>query len=128
VSLDDCGELPLILPSRSHGLREMIERFAKAQGTSLHVAVEMDSLTQIKELVARGSGYSILAHAATQREVANKELVLIPIENPAIRRTVYLIRNPVRPVSRAVLEIERLTVKIVHELVRKGHWWGTLTD
>lgn len=127
VTLEECGKLSMILPSRSHGLREMIERFAKAHGVSLEVAVEMDSLTQIKELVARGSGFSVLAHAATQREVAKKELVLVPIRSPAIRRTVYLIRNPARHVTRAVLEVERLTIEIVRELVRKGYWWGQLT-
>lgn len=128
VTLEECSKLGLILPSRSHGLRELIERFAKAEGVDLQVAVEMDALTQIKELVARGSGFSILAHAAARREVAARELVLVPIVNPTIRRTVYLVRNPVRPVSRAVLEIERVTQEIVRELVRKGHWWGKLTD
>lgn len=128
VTLEECSKLNMILPSRTHGLREMIERFAKAHGVSLQVAVEMDALTQIKDLVARGSGYSVLAHAATQREVAKKELVLVPIRSPAIRRTVYLIRNPARRVTRAVSEVERLTIEIVRELVRKKHWWGTLID
>lgn len=126
VSLRACAELPLILPNRSHGLRETIERFARGEGVELNVALEMDSLPQIKELVARGSGYSILAHSAARRELESREVVLVPIDKPVMRRTVHLVRNPVRPATRAVHEVERLALEIVAELVRKGFWRGEL--
>ncbi|RXL95924.1 LysR family transcriptional regulator, partial [Citrobacter sp. AAK_AS5] len=83
------------MPNRSHGLRETIERFARGEGVELNVALEMDSLPQIKELVARGSGYSILAHSAARRELESREVVLVPIDKPVMRRTVHLVRNPV---------------------------------
>lgn len=124
VTLREAAALPLVLPSRSHGLRERIEASARAVGVDLNVTIEMDSLVQIKELVARGSGYSILAHAAARKEVEAGEIVLIPIVEPVLRRTVHLVRNPARPVTRAVLEVERLTLKIVAELVDRGLWRG----
>ena len=126
ISLRDCRHLGLILPHRAHGLREMVERVAEAQALQLDVVMEMDSLCRIKTLVARGSGYSLLAHAAVHEELERGELVLVPIRDPAMRRTVYLASNPARPVKRAAREVERLAVTIVAELVRKGYWLGEL--
>ena len=126
VNLADCAGLGLILPSGAHGLREMIERYARAQGVRLDISLEMDSLPQIKELVARGSGYTILSHSAAQREVETGELALVPIREPVMRRTVHMVRNPSRPVTRAAQEVERVIVAIVRELVRKGRWRGEM--
>ena len=63
ISLQSVGSLPLVLPSRKHGLREMIERFARAKNIA-QCRAEIDALSQIKALVARASAYTILAHAA----------------------------------------------------------------
>ena len=64
VSLGDIQQLDLILPSLHHGLRQTLERHARTLGRPLNVRIEMDSLAQIKELVVRGSGYTVLAPAA----------------------------------------------------------------
>src|SRR5260370_39324182 len=106
VSLRECADLVLILPHRTHGLRETIERFASSQKLRLNVIIEIDSLTNIKALVARGSGYSILAHAAVVEEIQRATLVIIPIREPVMCRTVFLLRNPARPLTEATREID----------------------
>jgi len=126
VTLHECAEIGFILPNTTHRLRKTIERFAQANDVSLNVSVEMDSLTNIKALVSRGSGHSILAHAAVVDELQRGTLIAIPIREPVMRRTVYLVRNPSRPITHAVREIEKLIIKIVDELVRKRLWPGRL--
>lgn len=126
VALADAIGLGLVLPHRSHGLRDMIERFADASHIRFDVALEMDSLSQIKVMVARGSAYTILAHAAVSEEIRRGELVLVPISDPAMQRTVYLVTNPARPMTRAAKAVERVAINIVVELVRKGLWLGQL--
>jgi LysR family nitrogen assimilation transcriptional regulator len=128
VTLQDCAALPMILPHRSHGLRETIERFAASRGLALSVVLEMDSLTNIKTLVARGSGFTILSHAAVFDEVQSGSLVTIPIREPVMRRTVFLVRNPSKPITQAAREIERIILEIVAELVRRKVWLGELTE
>lgn len=128
VTLRECATLPMILPHRSHGLRDTIERFAASRACSLPVVLEIDSLTNIKALVARGSGYTILAPAAVFDELQQGTLVIVPICDPAIRRTVSLVRNPSRPVTQAAREVERLIVEIVAELVRKKLWLAQFPD
>jgi LysR family nitrogen assimilation transcriptional regulator len=128
VSLEECGRLGLILPHRAHHLRDFLERRAEASNVRLDVVMEMDSLSRIKTLVARGSGYAILAHAAVHEELERGELVLVPIHEPRLRRTVYLATHPARPVKRAASQVQRLAVEIVRELVRKGYWRAELTS
>jgi LysR family nitrogen assimilation transcriptional regulator len=124
VTLAECAELGLILPHRTHGLREIVERFAQTRNVQLKVILEMDALTHLKTLVAHHVGYSILAPAAVTEEVEQHKFVLVPIKDGPLRRTVYLARNPLRIITRAAVEIERLTVELVGDLVRKGIWRG----
>lgn len=126
VSLADCASMDVILPSRSHGLREMIDRASSHLGFKFQSPVELDSLAQMKVLVERGSGRTILPHSAVSQEVQRGALVMVPIVDPDIVRTVYLVKNPERPPTRASIEVEKTCIAIVGELVRKGLWHGEL--
>jgi LysR family nitrogen assimilation transcriptional regulator len=126
VPLAALGPLDLILPSLTHGLRKTIERFAHSNGIELNVVIEMDALTQIKELVARGSGYTILAPAAAYDFVARNEIVKSPIVSPVMHRPVYLVHNPARAMSIACRAVEQITLEVAEDLVRRGIWEGIL--
>jgi LysR family nitrogen assimilation transcriptional regulator len=126
MGLADLVGLELILPSPSHGLRKTIERHAGAAGIALNVVIEMDAMTQIKELVARGSGYTIFAPAAANDCVTRGELIKAPIAMPEIRRPVYLCLNPEKPLTRATRAVEQLTVEVTADLVSRGIWEGEL--
>lgn len=128
VSLADVALLDLVLPSTDHGLRALIERHARDSGIALDVVVEMDSLTQIKRLVARGNVCTILARAAAQDAIDAGDLASAPIVEPEIRRPVYLVRNPDKVGTRAAREVEELTVRVIHELVAAGTWTARLVD
>ncbi|MBI1169803.1 LysR family transcriptional regulator [bacterium] len=118
--------LDLVLPTPSHGLRKLIEAEARARGIRLNVVIEMDAMTQIKELVARGSGYTIFAPAAAQDFVARGELVKARIVEPVMARPVYLVRNPARPPSRAARAVEAVCRDVARELIRRGIWEGRI--
>lgn len=122
VTLFECAQYDLILPHRSHGLRETVERFMEGRGVHINVVLEMDALTHMKALVERGTGYSMLAPAAVAEEVKKGKLTLVPIGDARIQRTVYLVRNPLRVVPQAALEIERLIIELVADLVQTGIW------
>lgn len=128
VSLANVARLDLILPSPSHGLRRSIERHAAARGITLNVVIEMDAMTQIKDLVARGSGYTIFAPAAAYDFVARGELVKSPIIDPVMSRPVHLVRNPAHPASNACRAIERITLEVARDLVQRGIWEGRLAS
>ena len=122
VKVSDIPNAELVLPSPHHGLRSMIDRFMKSQGVTLNVVTEMDGLGQIKTLVARGSGHTILAPAAAIDFVERGYLIMAPIIEPKLIRPVYLVRNPAKSMSRASQELERITLEVIKDLVSRGIW------
>ena len=126
VPLAKIAALDLILPSPTHGLTRTIAKHASARGIALNVVIEMDAMTQIKELVARGSGYTIFAPAAAHDYVGRGELVKSPIIEPEITRPVLLVTNPARAQTRAGRAVIDLTLLVTRDLVRRGIWEGQL--
>jgi LysR family nitrogen assimilation transcriptional regulator len=126
VPLAAIREHDLILTTPNHGLRRTIERYAAEAGIELRIVIEMDALTQIKEMVARGSGYTILAPSAAHDFVERGELVKAPITAPEMTRPVYLVHNASRPMSGACRAVERITIDVARDLVRRGIWEGIL--
>nr|WP_248311515.1 LysR family transcriptional regulator [Bosea sp. ASV33] len=119
VEFASLAQIPLVLPSRLHGLRELIERYAKAQNVQLDVALEIDALRHIVSIVSRASAHTILSHAAVMEEVVRGELKLVPIANPKMQRTAYVVRKPGREVSAASLAVEKLLGTILSELIQR---------
>ncbi|MEM7696081.1 MAG: LysR family transcriptional regulator [Pseudomonadota bacterium] len=128
VPLQHLSRIELVMPSKSHGLRILVERFCRNARVDLDVVVEMDSLAQIKSLVARASACTILAPAAAQDFEDRGELVSAPIIEPTISRPVNLVRNPQRTRTRAALEVERITREVIVDLVGRGLWRGRLAE
>ena len=122
VPLEEIASLDLVLPSRRHGMRRTIEKFAQMRNLELNIGVEMDALAQIKELVARGSGYTILADAAARDRTERGELVSSPIVDPVIVRPIYLVRKLTRPQTYVSREVERITLEVIADLVSRGIW------
>ena len=125
VKLIDLLPLDLILPSQHHGLRQRIERCVRELHEHLNVIIEMDSLAQIKELVTRGSGFTILAPAAAFDSVQRGELLSSRILDPHMSRPIYLVRNQAKPMTAACKAVERITMDVVHDLVKRKIWNAT---
>lgn len=126
VPLDAVAALDLILPSMNHGLRLLVERMTASTGKAIRVVVEMDSLQQIKTLVARGSGYTVLSPAAVHDLTTTGALVGGPIVEPAIRRPVHLVRSTRRPVTAASRALEAICVEVIRDLVARRIWQAEL--
>ncbi len=69
VNFADISNLPLVLPSASHGLRQLLEAESAAQGAPLRTIIEVDAYNAIRELVETGIGFAILPSIA----IAGKE-------------------------------------------------------
>jgi len=117
LPLREIANLPLILPGFPQTLRLMIEKiFTGHLGHGPKTFADVDSTYAIKKLVAAGKGHSILSVHSVGDEVARGELILTPITEPAISRTVNLVTNPVRRQDAAVNAVQR----IVHDVISSG--------
>lgn len=127
VSAEALSGLPLVMPSAPHGARRFLERFARANRINLNVAIEMDSLPQIIEMVSRASAYTVLPHAAVARAVEAGELALIKINNSRLQRTAYLTRKRSGTASAASLAVRRTMLKIIREMIERFKLEASLT-
>lgn len=122
VPLRDLQGLELVLPAEPHGLRRLINRAAGEAGIRLNIVTELNALTQIRELVARGTGYAILASGACDDFVETGRLTWAPIVDPGLQRPVYLVRNPNLPQTRACAAVEQIICTLAAERVERGIW------
>ncbi|WP_102225159.1 LysR family transcriptional regulator [Acidimangrovimonas sediminis] len=124
VAFAEVARLPLILPGAAHGLREMLERLAAKRRVALNTGFDVDSYAAIKDLVARGLGYSILPLHAIAEEVAAGRLNRWQIANPVAEREVHLVRQTDRPLPREVTAVAELCREVMRDMVADGGWQG----
>lgn len=119
IDASQLGTLPMVLPSLPHTARREIDRYAKSAGVDLNVVLEIDSLSQIMEMVSRASAYSLLPHVPVADAVDAGKLVMVRIANPTCIRTTYLTRKRSRSASMASLKVENIINQILSEQVEK---------
>lgn len=124
VSFGRLGELPLVMPSPSHGLRASLELAAVKARTKLNVVHQADSFHLMKELVESGLGYTALPHFAVSREVERGLLSFARIIDPPARRQLFLAMQAGSEAPRAVLQVEDLVRQEVAALVQSCRWSG----
>jgi LysR family nitrogen assimilation transcriptional regulator len=91
VSLRTLAELPLVLPTRLFGLRQLAEAAARGEGLSLRPRHEVDSLAMIIALLTREAVYTILPASAVRPELLAGDLIEHPIVEPEITRRLFVI-------------------------------------
>ena len=77
VPLARLARLGLVLPPVANPLRREVEALAEAQGVTLDVAIEVEGIRLIGDLVASGAGVSILPETAIPTEFDNLRTVAV---------------------------------------------------
>ena len=102
----DWLKMELLLPAAPNGTRELVDRYFRQNGIEIVPAIEADSLSLSKSLLAPGRLCAILARSTCQSEIAEGRLVAIPML-PKLSRTlsVACLRDRKRtPLMDAMLE------------------------
>lgn len=116
----ELADIPLILPGAPDGLRPMLAETAKKHGIGLNVAIEVDSLTAMKAIVAGGSGYTILTRQAVLPEIELRELQATLIVDPTLSRTLVLAASAQRPLTSA----GRVVLALIREQLSRDNGEG----
>ena len=112
---------PLVLPSRPHGLRLVVEAAAAKVQAKLAVRFEADSFRVWTALVEAGLGFTALPLSAISREVDQGLLKYAPLIEPKVTRQL-LLGTPGAQVSRATKIAIELVRSEIAALVRSGKW------
>ena len=108
VSLRDVADLPLVIPSRPNALRMHVESEMAAIGCKPSIALEIDGVSAILDLVADGAGVAILPRNAVMRSVRPSAYTLRSVANPALRIGLATAISAMRPTTltqKATLEL-----------------------
>ncbi|MCI4663004.1 MAG: LysR substrate-binding domain-containing protein [Neomegalonema sp.] len=127
IGIDEATAHDLILPSVTHGLRDLVNEAASRAGETIKTSIETDSYRQIKHLAARGLGFAILPENAIRPMLDAGELVSWPIRRADLGRQVYLAMSTERPLSSAARAIAQHSVNTIIALVEQGQWSAQLT-
>ena len=76
------AELPLVIPSRPNAIRMHVESEMAALGCRPSIALEIDGVSAILDLVADGAGCAILSRNAVASSIRPSAYALRAIENP----------------------------------------------
>ena len=102
VSFDRLEALDVVIPSRRHGLRRILDDAAAEAGFSLKPRLEIDTLSAICEVVATTDLFTVLPGIALHSMLSARRLKAHRLRNPSIVRSVAWVTNPRRAVSGAM--------------------------
>ena len=123
VRLSQLAELPLILPSGSHGLRAtLMAAFARAR-IAPRIVAEVDGLALLMDAVRAGHGATIQPGAATARHDRG-DLQLTQIADAHVGRRNLLVSLSDDELSPAALATRVVMADTARALVREGSWTG----
>ncbi len=114
VSLREVAEHELVIPSRPHSMRMLLEAALAGEGCRARVALEIESVPAILDLVQQGGCHALLAENALRGSGQPEAFQLRPIAPPLVA-TLWMATSALRP--RGPL-IERTTA-IVQDLMRR---------
>jgi LysR family transcriptional regulator, transcriptional activator of the cysJI operon len=96
-------------------IRRELDRFFRAQGVDVSLAMHFDNIQTIKEAVVLGSGISILPARTMQAEIAQGRLVAVKLHAPGLVRPVGVVYRKRKKFSRAAQYFIKLLTAPVAE-------------
>jgi LysR family nitrogen assimilation transcriptional regulator len=120
IDLKDVSKIPLVIPSRPNAIRMHVESEMAALGKRPHIALEIDGVTAILELVADGAGCAILSRNAVMRSINPSAFSTRPITHPQLSIELSCVTSSQRPstlTQQATLSLIRETAMRLLESV-----------
>ena len=114
ISLKAVSLLPLIIPSRPNAIRMHVEAEMANIGCSPRIALEIDGVSAILDLVEDGAGCAVLSRNAVANSVRPSAFSVRTIQEPSLRTKVSLATSSLRPTTltqQSTLTLIRQTIE-----------------
>ncbi|WP_210484476.1 LysR family transcriptional regulator [Microvirga antarctica] len=122
MGIEDVVELPLIIHSRPHYIRTLLDDATAEAGLRLSVAYEVDSLSVIRSLVQQKEGYGVLTPAAAQGLPGDTKFVSKRIMTSGMSLTLCVVRRVEQKRSLISQEITKLIKDETRRLIETEVW------
>jgi DNA-binding transcriptional LysR family regulator len=118
ISFKSLAKLKLVLPSRLHHLRTILDEYAGRAGIDLAPKMELDSVNAIADLVACTDYFTVLPATTLHNGLAAGLLRSHRIVSPKVARDLIAVHHPRRPLSTAALALKEMLRKQLVEISR----------
>ncbi|MGE4239791.1 LysR family transcriptional regulator [Ramlibacter sp.] len=106
VALKKLAGVPLVLPTRNHGLRRALDYAASRAGVHLDVQYEIDTISLALDVVRDGLAHTVLPYTAVEALERRGELISRRLGAPEVEIRLMMGRAANRPPSRAIQFVE----------------------
>jgi DNA-binding transcriptional LysR family regulator len=115
VSIRQLGTESFVAHNVASPYREKVIEAFRMHKTQLHMDMELPTLEAIKRFVAMGNGVALLPYLSVDREVANGDLVRIPVRELRLHRELRIIYRRLATLSHAAGAF----LKVVEKMARQ---------
>ena len=116
VTLDKLAETPLVIPSRPHSIRMLVETVLANAGRRATVAMEVESIPAILDLVQQGDVHAVLTHNAIRSSGLEAAFQMRPIGKPPLTTTLWIATSAQRPRGPLIEQGSALVRELLLEL------------
>lgn len=114
VSITELADVGLLLPSRIHTIRQVVDAAFRHASLEPKVVGEIESVLTLTSAIGAGLGATVLPWSAAQAILDVRKLVVRRITDPAIEVKLSLCTSDHQPLSEPALAVHDL----FHELIR----------
>lgn len=112
IKFEAIERLPLVLPSRSSGLRLRVEQEARARGITLNVVLEVQSGTLMQKLIEHGVGHAILPRIEVREAIDSGRLHAARILDPQFASKTYISHRETPPLGPSAVAVKALLIEV----------------
>ncbi|WP_018010154.1 LysR family transcriptional regulator [Sinorhizobium medicae] len=122
LTMEQVFDLPLIMPTRRHGIRILLERQALIFGREINIVREIEGVASTKAAIRAGLGLSVLGRGAVHADQKKGTLSAAALKRPDLTRRLVLDMPVNHPPTRAAIEVRKILLAVVRKLGAAGHW------
>lgn len=100
IALGELARYPLIIPGRLHAIRTLVEMAAAEHGVQLNIALEIDAVPAILDLVDEGLGHAVLPLNAILADARRRRFRCTHISDPGLFGRLAIATSNQHPMSR----------------------------
>jgi LysR family nitrogen assimilation transcriptional regulator len=97
IAFSALDKFELISPAAPHPIRSLVEAEAAKRGMKLKVALEIDAIANMLQLVREGYGHAVVPYNVVRAGMSGSGIVARPIVRPTLKSTVALVTPSRRP-------------------------------
>jgi len=118
IRLQDVAQLPLVIPTRPNAVRMHVESEMANIGYRLKIALEIDGVSAILDLVADGAGSAVLSRNAVANSLRPASYHVRMIVDPPLRTKVSVATSSLRPATLTQQATLALLKRTAQEIIK----------